>query len=280
MTNNILVIGGTGKTGRRVVERLKLRNQKVRIGTRGNDPAFDWNNPSTYANALRGMDKAYIVYYPDLAVPGAKEAIQTLVEAAKYEGLEKVVLLSGKGEREAALCEQIVMRSGIEYTIVRSSWFMQNFSESFFLDPILAGYVALPQTKAQVPYVHADDIAEVVVESLLNEVHNGQIYELTGPRTWTFPEVIDAIAKASGREIKFSSTSLEEYMEMLQKLEVPEDYIWLINYLFSQVIAAPGNNVVTGDIEKVLGRKPRDFNEYVKETAKTGVWNQTITQTI
>ena len=280
MTSNILVIGGTGKTGRRVVEKLNLRNQKVRIGTRGNDPAFDWDNPSTYADALKGMDKVYIVYYPDLAVPGAKEAIQTLVEAAKNEGLEKVVLLSGKGEREAELCEQIVMRSGIAYTIVRASWFMQNFSESFFLDPILAGHVALPQSKAQVPYVHADDIAEVVVESLLNEVHNGHIYELTGPRTLTFPEVIDAIAKASGREINFSSSSLEEYVEMLEKLGVPEDYIWLINYLFSNVLAAPGNNVVTGDIEKVLGRKPKDFNEYTKETAKTGIWNQTITQSI
>ncbi len=280
MTSNILVIGGTGKTGRRVVEKLNLRNQNVRIGTRGNDPAFDWDNPSTYADALKGMDKAYIVYYPDLAVPGAKEAIQTLVEAAKNEGLEKVVLLSGKGEREAELCEQIVIRSGIAYTIVRASWFMQNFSESFFLDPILAGHVALPQSKAQVPYVHADDIAEVVVESLLNEVHNGHIYELTGPRTLTFPEVIDAIEKASGREINFSSSSLEEYVEMLGKLGVPEDFIWLINYLFSNVLAAPGNNVVTGDIEKVLGRKPIDFNEYAKETAKTGVWNQTITQTI
>ncbi len=280
MTSNILVIGGTGKTGRRVVERLNQHNQNVRIGSRSNDPAFDWNDPATYTKALKGMDKAYIVYYPDLAVPGAKEAIQALADAAKQEGLKKVVLLSGKGEREAELCEQIIMQSGLDYTIVRASWFMQNFSESFFLDPILAGHVALPQSEAQVPYVHADDIADVVVESLLNDVHNGNIYELTGPETLTFPEVIDTIAKASEREIKFSSSSLEEYIEMLEKLGVPEDYVWLINYLFSNVLAAPGNNVVTRDVEKVLGRKPLDFSEYAKETAKTGVWNQTMAQTI
>ena len=280
MTSNILVIGGTGKTGRRVVERLKQQNQNVRVGSRSNNPAFDWNDPSTYAHALRGMDKAYIVYSPDLAVPGAKEAIQALADAAKKEGLKKVVLLSGKGEIEAELCEQIIMQSGLDYTIVRASWFMQNFSESFFLDPILAGHVALPQADAKVPYVHADDIAAVVVESLLYEVHNGQVYELTGPSTLTFPEVMDAISIASGRKINFTSTSLEEYIQTLEKHGVPEDYIWLINYLFSNVLAAPGNNAVTTDIETVLGRKPIDFQEYAEAAAKTGVWNQTIGQTV
>ena len=280
MTNKILVIGGTGKTGRRVVEKLEQQNQQVRVGSRSNEPAFDWNDPATYAKALEGMDKAYIVYAPDLAVPGAKEAIQALADAAKLEGLKKVVLLSGKGETEAELCEKIIMQSGLDYTIVRASWFMQNFSESFFLDPILAGHVALPKADAKVPYVHADDIAAVVVESLLNEEHNGHIYELTGSRTLTFPEAIDAIAKASGRNIEFSSTSLEQYVEMLKQHGVPDDYIWLIDYLFSNVLAAPGNNVVTDDIEKVLGRKPIDFDEYTNETVKTGVWNQALTQSI
>lgn len=280
MKSNILVIGGTGKTGRRVVEKLNHQGQNVRIGTRSSSPAFDWNDPSTYANALRGMDKAYIVYYPDLAVPGAKEAIRSLAEAAKNEGLQKVVLLSGKGEREAELCEQIIMQSGMEYTIVRASWFMQNFSESFFLDPILSGHVALPKSEAKVPYIHTDDIASVVVEVLLNEVHNGQVYQLTGPRTLTFPEVIDTIAKVSGRQIQFTPSSLEEYVSSLERLGVPEDYIWLLNYLFSNVLDAAGNNNVTGDVEKVLGRKPIDFNTYAEETAKTGVWNQALVQSI
>jgi len=280
MASNIVVIGGTGKTGRRVVEKLNSRNQNVRVGSRGSDPVFDWNDQSTYANVLKGMDKAYIVYYPDLAVPGAKEAIRALTDVAKNEGLKKVVLLSGKGEREAELCEQIVMNSGMEYTIVRASWFMQNFSESFFLDPILSGHVSLPKSEAKVPYVHADDIASVVVEALLSEAHNGQTYQLTGPRTLTFPEVIDTIAKVSGREIKFSHSSLEEYTGSLAKLGVPGDYIWLLDYLFSNVLDAPGNNAVTTDIEKVLGRKPIDFNEYAEDTVKTGVWNQILTQTI
>ena len=280
MKENILVIGGTGKTGRRVVEKLNQQNQNVRIGTRSSSPAFDWNDSSTYVNALKGMDKAYIVYHPDLAIPGAKEAIRSLAKVAKNEGVKKVVLLSGKGEREAELCEQIVMHSGMEYTIVRASWFMQNFSESFFLDPILSGHVELPKSEAKVPYVHTDDIASVVVEALLHDAHNGQIYQLTGPGTLTFPEVIDAIAKVSGREIKYTPCSLKQYIESLEGLSVSDDYIWLLDYLFSNVLDAPGNNVVTEDVEKVLGRKPIDFNAYAEETVKTGVWNQALAQSI
>jgi len=280
MKENILVIGGTGKTGRRVVEKLNQQNQNVRIGTRSSSPAFDWNDSSTYVNALKGMDKAYIVYHPDLAIPGAKEAIRSLAKVAKNEGVKKVVLLSGKGEREAELCEQIVMHSGMEYTIVRASWFMQNFSESFFLDPILSGHVELPKSEAKVPYVHTDDIASVVVEALLHEAHNGHIYQLTGPGTLTFPEVIDAIAKVSGREIKYTPCSLKQYIGSLEGLGVSDDYIWLLDYLFSNVLDAPGNNIVTGDVEKVLGRKPIDFNAYAEETVKTGVWNQALAQSI
>ena len=280
MKENILVIGGTGKTGRRVVEKLNQQNQNVRIGTRSSSPAFDWNDSSTYVNALKGMDKAYIVYHPDLAIPGAKEAIRSLAKVAKNEGVKKVVLLSGKGEREAEHCEQIIMHSGMEYTIVRASWFMQNFSESFFLDPILSGHVELPKSEAKVPYVHTDDIASVVVEALLHDAHNGQIYQLTGPGTLTFPEVIDAIAKVSGREIRYTPCSLKQYIESLEGLSVSDDYIWLLDYLFSNVLDAPGNNVVTEDVEKVLGRKPIDFNAYAEETVKTGVWNQALAQSI
>ena len=174
MKSNILVIGGTGKTGRRVVEGLTQLNHNVRIGTRRNDPVFDWDDPSTYSKALKGMDRAYIVYYPDLAVPGAKEAITSLTEAALKEGLEKVVLLSGKGETEAEACEQIVANSGLNYTVVRASWFNQNFSESFLLDPIIAGHVALPMPEAEIPFVDADDIAEVITKVLIDDSYNSQ----------------------------------------------------------------------------------------------------------
>lgn len=280
MKNKILVIGGTGKTGRKVVQQLQERQQNVRIGSRRALPAFDWENPDTWAAALEGIEKMYVTFQPDLAVPGALEAIEALTKQAQKSGVKKMVLLSGKGEREAELCEQVVIDSGLDHTIIRASWFNQNFSESFFLDPILAGHVALPRPEAKVPYVDTDDIADVAVEVLMNDEHNGQIYQLTGPRLLTFPEVINEIARATGRKIEFTPITLTAYSKMLKEFQTPDDYIWLINYLFTEVLGTNGNDVVTNDIEKVLGRKPKDFSTYVQETVATGVWNPSVEETV
>ena len=211
---------------------------------------------------------------PDLAVPGAMKAIEKLIQVAKQKKVKKVVLLSGKGEKEAQLCEQVVIHSGLDYTIVRASWFSQNFSESFFLEPITYGVVALPQAEAKVPYVDTDDIADVAVEALLHDEHNGKIYQLTGTKTLTFGEAISEIAAATNREIDFVPISIEEYIEVLKMNGIPDDFAWLIEYLFTEVLGNPSVSEITYDIEKVLKRKPKSFSEYVIETASTGVWNQ------
>ena len=226
------------------------------------------------------MDKVYIVYYPDLAVPGAYEAIKGLTEEARKAGVKKAVLLSGKGEREAERCEQLVANSGLDYTLVRASWFNQNFSESFLLDPILAGHVALPMPQAHIPFVDTGDIAEVVVKVLLDDAHNGKTYEITGPRAITFEEAVKEIAAGMGKRIKYEAVSLAAYNEMMTAAGVPSDYIWLFDYLFREVLGNEENQAVSADVEKVLGRKATDFREYVRQTARTGVWHQTIPQSI
>ena len=280
MKDNILVTGGTGKTGRRVVAGLEELGHNVRVGSRSGTPAFDWNDPNTYTAALRGMDKAYIVYYPDLAVPGAKEAITTLTETALKEGLEKVVILSGKGEAEAEACEQIVAESGLRYTVVRASWFNQNFSESFLLEPILAGHVALPMPEAAIPFVDAADIADVVIQALIDDQYDRQILEVTGPRLLTFAQVVEEVEKATGRNIQYQAISLEDYNEVMRNTGLPEDYIWLFDYLFREVLGNPENQTISHDVEKVLGRKATDFSEFAQQTAATGIWDQPIPQLI
>lgn len=280
MKHNVLVIGGTGKTGSRVVERLNESGHHVRIGSRSSIPAFDWDDPSTYAPALKGMDRAYIVYYPDLAVPGSREAIEKLTEAALKEGLEKVVLLSGKGEKEAEACEEIVANSGLNYTLVRASWFNQNFSEGAFLEFVLAGQVALPMPEAEIPFVDADDIADVVARVLVDDTYNGQTITVTGPRKMTWGEVVETMAGGTGREIKYLPISLEEFKGGMKAAGLPDSYVWLFGYLFSEVLGNPDNQEVSADVERVLGRKATDFREYVEKTVSTGVWNQKIHQSI
>jgi len=277
-TKKILVLGANGKTGRRVLERLENnKDVEVRAGSRSAAIPFDWEKPETWQAALKDINTVYISYQPDLAIPSATTAIQLFSGLATEMGVEKMVLLSGRGEKEAQVCEEIIKTNAKKWTIVRSSWFNQNFSENFFLDPIIAGYVALPRAEALEPFTDADDIADVIVASLLEDKHNGQTYELTGPRLLTFKKVIAEIAQASGRKITFQDLTLEEYIQMLRTYQVPEDHIWLVNYLFEQVLDGR-NSSITNDIEKVLGRKAKDFSVYAAETAKTGIWNQIVLQ--
>ncbi|MGL1887596.1 MAG: NAD(P)H-binding protein [Reichenbachiella sp.] len=266
-----LVLGGKGKTGRKVTKKLTDLGHEVRLASRSTSPSFDWENPASYEQVLKGIDAVYITFQPDLAIPQAQQAVRQLTERAAEQGVKHLVLLSGRGEPEAQSCEQIVINAGLQWTIVRADWFSQNFSENFFLDSILSGQVALPRADTPVAYVDTDDIADVVVQALLNESQQGKIHELTGSKLWTFKEVISEISKATDRDIVFIPITLDQYADMLREYQVPEDFIWLVEYLFGQVL--DGRNAsITDDIEKVLGRKPKDFSTYVKQAALTGVW--------
>lgn len=274
MKQNILVIGGTGKTGRRVAENLIQAGHNVRIVGRKTTPTFDWENPETYDAALKDMDRAYIVYYPDLAVPGSRDAISKLTEKALKAGLEKVVLLSGKGETEAEACEDIVANSGLNYTLVRASWFNQNFSEGAFLDFVLDRVVALPMPEAKIPFVDADDIADVVSKVIVDDVYNGQTITVTGPQKRTFKEAVDIIAEAIDKHIQFVPISIDEFKKGMQQAGLPDSYVWLFGYLFKEVLGNPENQEVSDDVAKVLGRPAKDFETYAKETTVTGIWNE------
>ncbi|MUH36937.1 NmrA family transcriptional regulator [Zobellia amurskyensis] len=272
-SENILVIGGTGKTGRRVADNLANTGHNVRVAGRKTSPAFDWENPESYRAALIGIDRAYIVYYPDLAVPGSRDAIKALTEKALEAGLKKVVLLSGKGEAEAEACEAIVANSGLNYSLVRASWFNQNFSEGAFLDFVLNGTVALPMPKAEIPFVDVNDIADVVSKVLMDDSYNGQTITVTGPQKRTFAEVVEIMAKAADRSIQYIPISIEEFKEGMRQAGLPDSYVWLFGYLFKEVLGNPDNQEISNDVAKVLGRPAIDFKSYASQTAKSGIWN-------
>ncbi len=272
LARTTLVLGGTGKTGRRVAERLRARNLRVRIGSRFGAPPFDWESPATWPAALQDVGAAYVSYYPDLAVPGAPDAIRAFTEVAVKSGVQHLVLLSGRGEPVASRCEQLVRDSGAEWTLLRASWFSQNFSESYFLEPVLAGAVALPAGKVGEPFVDADDIADVAVAALTERRHAGQLYELTGPRLWTFAEAIAEIARVTRRNVRYVEISSEGYASALTAAKVPPTYVALLTYLFREVLDGRNARVADG-VTRALGRPPRDFAEYVRDAAATGVWN-------
>ncbi len=188
------------------------------------------------------------------------------------DGVRRLVLLSGRGEEEAQQCELIIQRADIEWTVVRASWFCQNFSEGAFYDMVLAGEIALPAGEVGEPFVDADDIADVAVAALTEDGHAGQAYELTGPRLLTFAEAVDEIARATGRTIRYVQVPPEAFAAVVAEAGVPEDIAWLLDYLFATVL--DGRNASLGEgVQKVLAREPEDFAEYARRTAAAGVWD-------
>jgi uncharacterized protein YbjT (DUF2867 family) len=273
----ILVLGGTGKSGRRVAERLRARNVPVRVGSRSAQPPFDWEDRTTWGPALDSVASAYVSYYPDLAVPDAVETVGAFAELAVSQGVPRLVLLAGRGEPEAEQTERAVAASGAELTIVRSTWFSQNFSEDYFLDYVLAGVVALPAGETPEPFVDADDIADVAVAALTDDRHIGELYELTGPRLLSFAEAVQEIAHAAGRDIRYVPVPLDAFASELAAHGAPRDVVELVRYLFSEVL--DGRNAhLTDGVQRALGRQPRDFRDYARAAAATGVWDPGLAQ--
>ena len=269
--NLTLVLGSSGTTGRRVAQRLADRGVPTRLGSRSGQPAFDWADEGTWPAVLENVGAAYLVYYPDLVAPGAVDAVRRFAAAAVAAGVRRLVLLSGRGEEAARHAEQVVMDAGADWTIVRCAFFAQNFSEKGFEDFVRGGTVALPAPEVGEPFVDADDIADVVVATLTEDGHAGQLYELTGPRLLTFAESIAEIAKATGRHLDYRRISAEEFIGGLVELGIPREEAEVFAEIFGTVL--DGRNAhLTDGVQRALGRPPRDFADYASTAAATGVW--------
>lgn len=272
-TDAILVLGGTGKTGHRIAARLQDKGFSVRIGSRTVSPAFDWNNEAGWDNCLQGIKAIYICYSPDLAIPGATDAIETLVHKAKQNGVHRLVLLSGRGESEAQACERIVQESDLEWTVIRSSWFFQNFSEGAFAEMVSHGQITLPADDTPEPFVDVDDIADVAVAALTEPGHAGEVYEVTGPRLMTFRDIAAELTELVDHDVTFTKIPHQNFVEEIEQSGAPKDILWILDYLFSTVL--DGRNAYLKDgINRALGRSPKDFTEYARETAARGVWKR------
>lgn len=272
MTNEcILLLGGEGKTGRPIAERLRERGVAVRIGSRSAAIPFDWRDPAGWSAALEGVTAVYIAYQPDLAVPGSDADLRHLAYLAAAAGVRRLVLLSGRGEDAAEAGEAAVKEAGVTWTVLRGSWFFQNFSDGLFAEEILAGELVLPSATVREPFVDTRDIADMAVASLTEEGHAGKTYELTGPRLMTFREAVQEFAAAGGRTVAYTPVTIEAYAGMLRQAGQPEEVVWLVSYLFGSVLDGR-NEHLSDDIARVLGRPPRDFSEFARDTAESGFW--------
>ncbi|WP_428526169.1 NAD(P)H-binding protein [Roseibium sp.] len=271
MEPEILVIGATGKTGKRVAQRLEARGLAVRHGTRRSPIPFDWENPETWAASLNGIKTAYVAYSPDLAVPSAHGVIDAFVKAAEAAGLRRMVLLSERNEARAQACEQLLMSSSLEWTILRPSWFMQNFSEGGFLDDVLAGEVSAPDSGAGEPWVDLEDVADVAVAALLDDGHTGEVYEITGRELLTWDQAVRLIASVTGRDVAYRTSTPQEFEGTLIAAGFPAEDAAFVAGLVAEIL--DGKNASTADgLQRALGRKPRTFAQFTEDAHAAGCW--------
>ncbi|WP_433293874.1 NmrA family NAD(P)-binding protein [Actinoplanes sp. CA-030573] len=267
MTDTTLLIGGNGKTGRRVAARLGARGVDVRVGSRRGGTLFDWDDEKTWEPALAGVRAAYLTFYPDLGLPGAAEKVGALARLAAGHEVEQLVLLSGRGEPLAQAAEQLVREAGTGWTIVSCSWFMQNFSEDFLAEAVLGGELMLPAGDVAEPFVDADDIADVVAAALTDARHRGRTYELTGPRALTFGEAAAELSRATGRTVIYTPVTHERYERVLVDAGLPVELGDMFRGILDGRNAAPADGV-----RAALGRPARDFRTYATTAAAAGAW--------
>lgn len=269
----ILIIGKTAKTGLRVEQRLQALGYSTRGVSRSTSPAFDWEDATSWREALQGAESAYVTFYPDLAVASAENTIREFVALAKDVGLRHLVLLSGRGEQGAERAEKILMNSGLDWNVVRASWFMQNFSEGFMIEGIVAGELMLPAGDIAEPFIDIDDIADVAVAALTRPELRNRLFEVSGPRAMTFGQCVSEISAAVGYPVRFTQISIEAFVDELRAQGLPDDMLWLMRELFTVVFDGRNSEPTTG-VHDALGRPPTDFSEYLHKVMTTGAWRR------
>ena len=269
----ILIIGKNGKTGLRVEQRLQALGYATRGVSRSTEPSFDWEDQGTWRAAMAGTRSAYITFHPDLAIPSAEQSIRDLIALAADQGLQHLVLLSGRGEAGARRAELVLEESGLDWNVVRANWFMQNFSESFMIEGILNGELMLPAGDIVEPFVDVDDIADVAVATLTRPELRNRVFEVSGPHALTFAECVEAISEATGYPVKYTRIPIESFIEGLRTEGAPDELLWLMRELFN-VVFDGRNSSPTAGVEEALGRPATDFSEYLRKVMATGAWDR------
>jgi uncharacterized protein YbjT (DUF2867 family) len=265
-----LVVGGTGQSGSRVAARLSGRGVPVRIAARSTRPRFDWQDDTTWAPALDGVTAAFLSYHPDIGDPRAAGHIGSFARQAVAHGAGRLVLLSGRGSHNALAAERALRESGADWTIVRCSWFAQNFTEGFLTDLLSRGELEFPAGQVAEPFIDADDVAEVAVAALLEDRHIGQVYEVSGPRLLTFADAAAELSAAVGRPLRYRPITFDRFADALSRAGAPPEAVAGTVAVLQEILDGRNAHLADG-VQRALGRPPADFSEYARAVARTAV---------
>lgn len=269
--NFVLVTAPNSKTGKQVVKLLEKENISFRAASRSTSPSFDWEDEKTWPPAMSGANAIYAVIPPNLAFANMPVRFKAFLKHCEAEQIKRIVLLSGRGEEEASRIEDIALSSTIPTTVLRASWFAQNFSEGYFVEGVVNGQLALPSKLVREPFVDTRDIAKAAVFALKDTSSNDNIYELTGPELLSFEDVANKFTKHLDQPVTFVYVPLEDYLNELQQFGVPSDEIELTRFLFDELLDGR-NAYTTSDLSLLLGEHGTSFEQFIQHTKSSGVW--------
>jgi ergot alkaloid biosynthesis protein len=267
----VLVTGGTGKTGRRLVSRLRESGVACRIAARGMRPndRFDWTQPGTWARTLEGVTAAYLV------APALQQEVAPIMigflELALKRGVSRFVLLSASllaaGGPAMGQVHLWLEQNAAQWAVLRPSWFMENFSEGHHLRSIgEEGRIYSATESGRVPFISADDIAAVAQVALTRETSFNSDFVLTGGEPISYDEVAGCIGGAIGRAVSHHRISPDELAARHRSLGLPTLHAQTLAAM-DTAIAAGMEDRVTYWVQELTGSHPVRFDDFVAAAA-------------
>lgn len=267
---DIVIIGGAGRTGSRIHDRLTARGHTARLASRRT--GFDWEDTDTWRPALEGAEAAYVCFTPDLAFPGVPEKMAALGRLAHDGGVRRLVLLSGRGEEGARTSEAALREGCVPTTVLRCSWFQQNFSEHFLAGPVRRGRLRLPAPDVPEAFVDLEDVADAAVVALVRPEPEDVTYELSGPELLTFTQAAAVLTGATGRPVAFEPVDVPTFLADVALDGVPAEEAEPLAHLFTEILDGR-NATLAGGVAQLLGREPSPLSTYASRAARAGAWS-------
>jgi uncharacterized protein YbjT (DUF2867 family) len=270
--NDVLVLGASGTTGRRVAAVLTGRGVPVRSATRNprspGQVRFDWGDRTTHGPALDGAAAVYLVAPPGVADPAP--LVEPFLESVRKHGVRRVVQLSSsalpEGSPGLGEVHRLVRSTMPEWAVLRPSWFMQNFAgDHLVAQGVRDGEIVTATGRGRVAFIDADDIAAVAAHALTDPVAHNTEHILTGPQALTYDDAATVVARHLGRPVRHRSVSAEEHAERVAASGIPLEFARILSAL-DVGIAEGAEDRVTRTVEDVTGRPARTFDEFCART--------------
>lgn len=275
---SVLVTGATGTVGSDVIERLVNRVVPVKAGIRspgsGTAPAgavsveFDFANPETFGSALTGVDRVFLMRPPQMS---DATAMHPFVEAMREAGVEHVVFMSVQGAGTNPFVphhgiETQLKKSGLGWTFLRPSFFMQNLSTTHCADIRDRDEIYVPAGRGRTNFIDAADVAEAAAVCLTTTGHESKAYEITGIEALTYEQIARILTAACGRTITYPRPSAKQFKARMKSAGHPDEFVSVMSSIYA--LARFGMAAGTTDaFEKLTGRKPSTFAEWATSNA-------------